>query len=233
MRVSCNSILCPGPRRIPPGRALAFAVLGFVLILGGPACWAGTITVSAPWVLLVEGSKGQIVFEVENTDTVNPAYLHQRTRVPNDLFPEGVNRFPQNGTQNKGDNGYYGWKVTRKGPDYEDWANASQLRPFGTSQVPATLAAGGKFEIKFDLTTDLVGPLTERHDTGVTEILLVVPWSYSRVGDPSFSGNTGAVTVTDEPEPATLTLLGIGIAGMAGYAWRRRRALAKSQAQGC
>ena len=25
------------------------------------------------------------------------------------------------------------------------------------------------------------------------------------------------------PEPATLTLLAIGIAGMAGYAWRRRR----------
>jgi hypothetical protein len=39
--------------------------------------------------------------------------------------------------------------------------------------------------------------------------------------------STGATTLTleiaDVPEPATLTLVAIGIAGMAGYAWRRRR----------
>src|SRR5262245_18991285 len=36
------------------------------------------------------------------------------------------------------------------------------------------------------------------------------------------------VFTSDTPEPASLTLLGIGIAGMAGYAWRRRNTLAKS-----
>jgi hypothetical protein len=39
--------------------------------------------------------------------------------------------------------------------------------------------------------------------------------------------STGATTLTldvaEVPEPVTLTLVAIGIAGMAGYAWRRRR----------
>jgi hypothetical protein len=34
-------------------------------------------------------------------------------------------------------------------------------------------------------------------------------------------GSTGTFTAT--PEPASLTLLGIGVAGMMGYTWRRRR----------
>lgn len=32
--------------------------------------------------------------------------------------------------------------------------------------------------------------------------------------------------ISDTPEPATLTLLGIGLASMAGYGWRRRKAAA-------
>jgi hypothetical protein len=49
-------------------------------------------------------------------------------------------------------------------------------------------------------------------------------------GDPEFRWqNTAAysIVVEDPPltpcEPGSLTLLGIGIAGMAGYAWRRRK----------
>jgi PEP-CTERM motif len=33
----------------------------------------------------------------------------------------------------------------------------------------------------------------------------------------------GAFTLTAVPEPATLTMLGFGIAGLAGYGWRRRK----------
>jgi PEP-CTERM motif len=39
-------------------------------------------------------------------------------------------------------------------------------------------------------------------------------------------GTTGLSFTTTIPEPATLTLLGIGIAGMAGYRWRRRKSAA-------
>jgi hypothetical protein len=39
-------------------------------------------------------------------------------------------------------------------------------------------------------------------------------------------GGNEYVGISDAPEPATLTMLGIGIAGMAGYGWRRRKAAA-------
>jgi PEP-CTERM motif len=39
-------------------------------------------------------------------------------------------------------------------------------------------------------------------------------------------GGNEYVGISDAPEPATLTILGIGIAGMAGYGWRRRKAAA-------
>jgi hypothetical protein len=39
----------------------------------------------------------------------------------------------------------------------------------------------------------------------------------------NFSGQGTFTATTAAPEPASLTLLGLGVAGIAGYAWRRRR----------
>jgi hypothetical protein len=47
------------------------------------------------------------------------------------------------------------------------------------------------------------------------------------VGEEAYSGSFSTYASPSAPEPTTITLLGIGIAGMAGYAWRRKRQQAK------
>jgi PEP-CTERM motif len=44
----------------------------------------------------------------------------------------------------------------------------------------------------------------------------------------TISGTLAEINIGTVPEPATLTMLGIGIAGMAGYGWRRKTQLAKT-----
>jgi hypothetical protein len=58
-----------------------------------------------------------------------------------------------------------------------------------------------------------------------TEVLDSITFtSASNAPDPfAITGVFAVSGVADAPEPASLTVLSIGIAGMAGYAWRRRR----------
>jgi hypothetical protein len=47
--------------------------------------------------------------------------------------------------------------------------------------------------------------------------------TFTVIGGGAISQGTGEWTVTETPEPVSLTLLGIGAAGLLGYGWRRRR----------
>jgi hypothetical protein len=81
---------------------------------------------------------------------------------------------------------------------------------------------------------DLTNPQESASSTGIA-----IPWLDSQqdlyVGvsasnvfpsTTTFTTRMGFFEVTTVPEPSTVALLGIGIAGMAGYGWRRRRAVA-------
>jgi hypothetical protein len=98
-----------------------------------------------------------------------------------------------------------------------DDGNASLLSIYDTTFHPTNLA------------TDYLGdpgnssaPTTFSVDAPASGEVVIVAGSVlenSPIGK-TFSAD---ITFTATPEPASLTLLGLGVASIAGYAWRRRR----------
>jgi hypothetical protein len=89
---------------------------------------------------------------------------------------------------------------------------------FGTQVTLAGTDANGESHIADSYATDLMnstigyGPGSVRNISQLDLCMLAAAFGYQ--------------TVYDCPEPASVTLLGIGIAGMAGYGWRRRKKIA-------
>jgi hypothetical protein len=103
---------------------------------------------------------------------------------------------------------------------------------FGTGpQFRADSGAGNTFGVVANNVLDLpIGYVsgsflkgTSTYSGQTVSSLGLTPGTYVYTWGSGSSADSFAVNISPVPEPATLTLLGIGIAGMAGYAWRRKR----------
>jgi PEP-CTERM motif len=107
------------------------------------------------------------------------------------------------------------------GLSFQSWANDTVPNPTDHKAETGSLTTG--LQTGFPIT----GSFNNSVDTTLTT--LTSPFTLSHLYTVTMTGSGfvvalgGETSLTQTPEPATITLLGVGIAGMAGYGWRKRK----------
>ena len=98
-----------------------------------------------------------------------------------------------------------------------------------SDRLLVTITQGSAFiDVKFasdpaSIPTPSGSPVTSLVESGGFQTLITTAFTFPGAVNYSFQVRSDVGDRSDVPEPATLVLLGSGIAGLAGIAWRRRR----------
>jgi hypothetical protein len=211
----------------PPGRLLAIACLCAALLLGGtnfaqasvllPGQFVSPVSQDGTLGLTLVASVAPMPFSFTTSSGTISGTYQEFVAVGRTGNPFGGLSFEYQFTVDKASTrdvssfsvgGYGGWDTN------------VTFAPGGTEKPMAAVrsATGDGIEYLMDV------------QPGLTSMWLIVdtnapsfqPSTISLQGDGGSSGAKAALGPA-VPEPATITLLGIGLAGMAGYGWRKRR----------